>query len=143
MELGEESGFVTIVVSFPVPAEISGVPAVGEDGGEGVFARAEHVGDIIGVVVDAFFIMCPAWGEVIVSDALTVYMELIDAECGGVYCGAFDGLIECESFSEAAGGWQLGVYGFVVPDLYFRQGLSRGIESNPFGLEVGFFEQRH
>lgn len=57
-------------------SEIAGVPAVTEDGAEGICALFEVGCDVVGAVVDSGFVICPAGGEEVFGDSFVIDGEV-------------------------------------------------------------------
>ena len=85
-------------------AEVAAIPAVGEEGFEGVVAGAELRGDIVGEVFEAVAVVGPAGGEVVVADARAVDVRFEEAAGGDVEAGFERGGRETEGFAEMDGG---------------------------------------
>ena len=105
-QLGREARGGAVVVTEATPADETAVPAVGEDSAEDVEALFDLAGDIVGIVVDANFVVGPARREVGVADFAAVEIRIVVAERRGVQRRPFDRLIDDEALAEVLGRWQ-------------------------------------
>ena len=95
---------LAVVVALLAEADVAAVPAVGQDRPEGVVARADAVGHVVGPVIDPLGVVGPAGVEVVVADAPAVEVQVVDPQRGGVERGAADGLLDLERGAQVGGG---------------------------------------
>ncbi len=67
-QVGEEAGFVAVVIALAGEGQIAGVPAVAENGAKDIFALLELAGEVVAEVVDALAVIGPAGREHIVVE---------------------------------------------------------------------------
>ena len=83
VQLSFEAEFVAVFVLTDT-ADITSEPAVAKNRADGIGPFFEQVGDIIGCVVDALFVVRPAGHEDVITDTLAVEAELINPLGSGV-----------------------------------------------------------
>ena len=98
MQLSFEAKFVAVFV-LANAADIASEPAVAQNRADSIGTFFEQVGDVIGCVVDALFIVRPAGHEDVVANALAVEAELINPLGGGVNDRSLHSGGDCEFFS--------------------------------------------
>ena len=98
-------------------------PAVPKERAEGIGARLEQAGDVVSLILNALFVACPAGGQLPLADALTVEVQLIEAETSGVKTGCGNFAIEREFRAQQGRG--LGLARILFP-----------VGGDPIGLPV-------
>jgi hypothetical protein len=76
VELSAETRFLSIVIPDTIPADVTAVPAVGQNGSPCIFSGLEQGCDIVGAVVNAFSIVGPAGIKALVGDAPAVDVDI-------------------------------------------------------------------
>jgi len=65
-------------------ADVANVPAVAEYSPDNVFAMFKEIGDIVSLVLDSVVVVSPFGCEDVIADAISIKVEDIFAEGGGV-----------------------------------------------------------
>ena len=84
LELGEQGKLAAIEVALAKESEIASVPAIAENRADDVCAPPQQRGDVVGLVLDSAAVRRPARCEELVTDALAVEIDLIEAQAGDV-----------------------------------------------------------
>lgn len=109
---------------------MSAVPAIAKNRAQGVFARLEQVGHVVGLVARADVIIGPAGGQQRVSHPLTVQRGFVQPQRGDIEPGADRWFLQVKSFAQIRHG-----------DSRARRTDQEG--ANPIGAPVGGLQQAH
>ena len=102
LQLREERGDGAVLLEAAV-AEVAGVPAVGEQRADGVVARVQERGHVVGLVADTEVIVGPLGSEDVIADALAVEARLVEPQRGDVQRGRADRRVDGERPAQVAG----------------------------------------
>ena len=100
-KLRAESGRrVAIVVGLLKPFERRRVPSRREQRRDGVFARGEHAGYVVGLILHMLAIVSPSGSENVLAHAFAIEEELVGAEGCCVNPGRFDAIVRIEDMAQ-------------------------------------------
>ena len=107
------------------------VPAVAQEDADGVVARLQLGGDVVGDVEVAAVEACVERVEAVVADAAAVDVQLVESGGGDVGAGPEDGFGCAEGLAEVGGGSVVYVVSVIYP------GALPGVCLHQSGLEAG------
>jgi hypothetical protein len=87
LELSAQAKPPAVEIALAEEAEMSPVPPIAEHRTDGVGAGPEQRRDVVGLVLQPAAVRCPAGCEELVADALSVEIDLVEAEGGDVETG--------------------------------------------------------
>ena len=101
LELGEERRLGPPLVGRASHADLSPVPAVGEQRVESVRTLPHELGDVVGLDLGVVLVLRVAGGQLLVAHPNPVQLGLVDAVRGGEQRGAPDRQLELEGAAQA------------------------------------------
>ena len=129
-ELGQQSQPRAIRIPPIIPSHISAEPAVPQQSTQAIHTRFQIRGDVVGLILIAKIVCGPARREVLITDSLSIQLELIESHGRCVQTGADDVFLHLKFTAEYRHG------------IRFR-GVFLKIQSNPARLPIRIVEQSH
>ena len=129
-KLREQRQFLSISVPLVAPREPAAVPAIPQRHADGVRARHEQRGDVVGLVLEALVVRRPPRSEKLIAHATAIQLHLVEAQAGDVGSGRGDVAVHLD-FRTQHGAWIRGRRVFLQ------------VGSDPVRRPIGGAQQAH
>ena len=83
-DLREQSESPAVIVALTLEADVAAIPSIAECHPDCVRARAKERCDIVGVVLQSLVVARPAWSEEVVTHALAIHFDDVEAQARDV-----------------------------------------------------------